>query len=148
MERDNDPNSGLFTLPGGKLKDDEKGGCPNGRVDCGVRETFEETGIRVLDAKLRGTILFDNSKRIFPRLENPEDFLVYMIAGTKYEGELRETNEGIPLWVPRKEIYGVPKNPGDNHMYEWLKTGRNLIGVIKIVGEELDGKNTWVDYLV
>lgn len=147
VERDNDPNSGLHTLSGGKLKGDEKGGFPKGRVDCGVRETFEETGARVLDAKLRGIILFDNSEREFKRWKDPQDFVVYIIAGTRYEGELLpKTDEGIPLWVPRRKIYQVPKNPGDNHMYKWLETGKNFIGMIKVVGEKLDEQGTWVDY--
>jgi len=65
--RENDPNSGYETLPGGKLKDNEKGlNNPSGRLESCIREIKEETGIEPLNLRLRGVILFDNSERIFP----------------------------------------------------------------------------------
>ena len=39
-----DPNSGLYTLPGGKLEDDERGMNLQGRLEAAIRETRQETG--------------------------------------------------------------------------------------------------------
>ncbi len=64
-EREGDPNSGLYTLPGGKLKDSEKGLNPNGRLESVVREVLEETGLEILNPQFKGVILFDNSVREF-----------------------------------------------------------------------------------
>ena len=145
-QRENDPNSGNYTIPGGNLDPKEKGSNPKGRLECAVRETKEETGIEVLDPVFAGTILFDNSEREFSDLKNPDDFLVYMFAGTKYEGELKETNEGKPLWVPKGDLIFYTDNMGDRKMYSWLKTGKNFMGVVKFKGQVFDEEKSFVDY--
>ena len=147
-ERKNDPNSGYFTLPGGKLKDNEKGlNYPHGRLEACIRETKEETGIEPLDLVLKGIILFDNKERTFPNWPNPDNFLVYIFATTKFKGKPKETNEGRPKTVPLNKVDKVPSNPGDRKMYEWLKDGRKFMGVIKHKGNEIDKAGTFVNYL-
>ena len=74
LKEKNDPNSGFYTLPGGKLKDFEKGLNPNGRLESAIRETEEETGLKLIEPKLKGVILFDNSERIFDNWKNSQDF--------------------------------------------------------------------------
>jgi len=96
-ERKNDPNSGYFTLPGGKLKSEEKGLKNfNGRLKSVVRETFEETEIQVLNPVLQGVILFDNDGRTFPNWPNPDNFLVYIFYATEFKGKPKKSDEGIP----------------------------------------------------
>ena len=149
-ERENDPNSGLFALPGGNLKDWEKGSrSPLGRLESAVRETQEETGLTLIDPVFRGVVLFDNFERIFDNWpdKKKDNFLVYMFDATKYTGKLKsETEEGMPLWVYRGFIDRIPKNAGDKKMYEWLNDGRNFVGVIKHKGMVLDEQGTFVDY--
>jgi 8-oxo-dGTP pyrophosphatase MutT (NUDIX family) len=65
IKRQNDPNSELFTLLGGKLKGFERGLNLSGRLESAVRETKEETGLILISPRLRGVILFNNSGRIF-----------------------------------------------------------------------------------
>lgn len=142
-----DPNSGYFTLPGGKLKNDEKGLDNNGRIKSVIRETKEETGIEPLKPVLRGVILFDNEDRIFDNWKNPDNFLVYIYSSKKYNGKAGNSEEGIPHGIPIDRVYEVPSNPGDKKMYGWLKDGRNFIGVIRHKGKEIDEENTWVDFL-
>ena len=145
--RKNDPNSGLFTLPGGKLKDFEKGLNVMGRLKSAVRETEEETGLTLIDPVLRGVIIFDNSKRIFDNWSNPEDFLVYMCSATRYIGRLKsETEEGKLFWVKEHDISKIPKNIGDERIYEWLKDSRYFIGTVKYKEKLLDEGGTFVDY--
>jgi 8-oxo-dGTP diphosphatase len=146
-KRKDDPNSGYFALPGGKLEDYEKGlSKPNGRLESAIRETEDETGIKPINPILRGTILFDNKDRTFDNWPNPDNFYVYLFSTTEYSGELRKSDEGIPVWVPEKKIPSLPKNPGDKLMYEWLKDGRRFSGVIKHKGNEIDEEGSWVDW--
>jgi len=146
--REGDPNSGYFTLPGGKLKDCEKGlNTLRGRANSVIRETKEETGIEPVKPVLRGVILFDNEGRIFDNWKNPDNFLVYIYSTKKYRGKSRKSEEGIPYGVSIHKVYGVPSNPGDKKMYGWLTDGRNFVGVIKHKGKALDEQGTFVDYL-
>lgn len=146
-ERKNDPNSGYFTLPGGKLEEDEKGlNNPKGRLKSAIRETIDETGIEPVNPVLRGVILFCNKGRIFDNWKNPDDFYVYIYYAKKYKGKVRKSDEGIPFSVPEEKLKEVPSNPGDKKMYGWLKNERDFVGVIKHKGKELDEAGTFVDY--
>ncbi len=145
--RKDDPNSGYFTLPGGKLENDEKGlNYPRGRLKSAIRETIDETGIKPIKPILRGVILFDNKERTFSNWPNPDNFYVYIYYAKKYKGKAEKSDEGIPFSVPLSKVASVKSNPGDKKMYEWLKDGRNFIGVIKHKGDELDEEGTFVDY--
>ncbi|HUW43871.1 MAG TPA: NUDIX domain-containing protein [Bacillota bacterium] len=147
-KRDNDPNSGCFTLPGGKLKDLEKI-HKKGRLESVIRETQEETGLILIKPRLQGVILFDNSERIFDDWENPENFQVYLFVAENYGGQLiGNSNEGFPQWVNKESILDLPKNEGDKKIYEWLKKGLYFAGVIKHKGKKLDEEGTFVDYFM
>ena len=147
FERQNDPNSRFFTLPGGNLKDFERGANPFGRLESAIRETKEETGLTLIKPILRGVILFDNEGRIFDNWPNPQDFLVYIFSAKQYSGKLKKrTKEGIPLWIAEKDINGLLKNPGDAKMYEWLKDPRYFTGIIRHNEKIIDEENTFVDY--
>ena len=146
-ERKGDPNSGYFTLPGGKLEKDEKGlGNPKGRSESAIRETIDETGIEPINPVLIGVILFDNKDRTFDNWPNPDNFYVYIYYATKYKGKPRKSDEGVPVTVPREKLGEVPSNLGDKLMYKWLKDGRNFLGVIKHKGNEIDPEGSFVDF--
>ncbi len=148
VERENDPNSGYYTLPGGKLESFEKGlNNLDGRVNSAIRETKDETGITLIDPVLRGTILFDNKDRTFDNWPNPDNYLVYIYSATKYIGELKESDEGIPHFISDNSIPFLPRNLGDKLMYEWLKEGKRFFGVIKHKGNEIDEKGSWVNWI-
>ena len=147
FEREDDPNSGFYTLPGGKLGDDERGQNSFGRLESAIRETEDETGLILINPLLRGVILFDNSERIFENWPNPEDFLVYLFSAQEYEGELRRSDEGVSVWIDEQSIDELPKNEGDSKIYEWLRDPKYFFGVIKHRGKSLDEKCTFVDYL-
>jgi len=135
-------------LPGGNLKDPEKGLNFKGRLESVIRETKEETGIKLINPVLRGVILFDNSERVFKNWKNFQDFLVYVFVAEKYSGRLKKTSkEGIPMWIDENLINYTEKNEGDSKIYEWLKDSRNFTGVIYHKGKNLDKEKTFVDYL-
>jgi ADP-ribose pyrophosphatase YjhB (NUDIX family) len=146
-EREDDPNSGYCTLPGGKLNNNEKG-IYNvfGRLEGVIREMKEEIGIEPIDPILRGVILFDNQGRTFLNWPNPDNFLVYIFYSNKYKGKPKKSNEGIPITVSLSKVREVLSNPGDKKMYEWLRDGRNFMGVIKHKVNEIDEEGTMVDF--
>ena len=147
IKRENDPNSDFYTLPGGKLMDLEKGISQFGRLKSAIRETEEETGLKLLAPKLRGIILFDNSDRIFDNWKNPDNYLVYIFVARSYNGQLKsKTDEGVPVWINNVFIDAVRKNAGDKKIYEWLKNQKPFTGVIKHKGKTLDEAGTFVDY--
>ncbi|MEX2017424.1 MAG: NUDIX domain-containing protein [Candidatus Pacearchaeota archaeon] len=146
--RDDDPNSGYHTLPGGKLEEDEMGGNPQGRLEAVVREVGQETGKVLLDPVLSGVILFDNSERIFPGGKKLDNYLVYVYRATRTTGRMfGKSKEGIPYLLDKSKLRNVPQNPGDKIMYGWIEDGRNFFGVIKHVGDKVDVNGTFVDYL-
>ena len=145
-----DPNSGLCTLPGGKLEDPEKGlNSLKGRLEAAVRETQQETGLRIFEPVVRGVILFDNKERTFDRWENPPDYLVHVVLSTSCIGHLVEKGDGeeTPFWVHEYDIPRLPKNAGDGMIYEWIRWSQKpFFGVIKHKGRVLDEQGTFVDY--
>lgn len=147
FERENDPNSGLYTLPGGKVEDWQKGTNPQGRLESVIEETKTETGLILINPIFKGLIIFDNSERIFDNWSDPEDYPVYLFSAHEYTGKLKKrSDEGIPIWVSESDIPNVPKSQGDAKIYEWLKDPRYFVGVIKHKGKEVDEENTFVDY--
>jgi 8-oxo-dGTP pyrophosphatase MutT (NUDIX family) len=147
-DRKGDPNSGKYAIPGGHLEKDEIGMDNHfGRQLASIRETKEETGLRLISPIYRGLILFHNFEREFDNWPNPTDFLVYIYSANKYTGELcKEKDNEFPLWVDEKEIPSLPKNLGDELIYEWLNMGKFFTGVIKHKGKVLDEAGTFVDY--
>ncbi|MDP2628894.1 MAG: NUDIX domain-containing protein [Nanoarchaeota archaeon] len=147
FERNNDPNSGFWTLPGGKLEDFEKGIVnPRGRLESVIRETEDETGITLINPVLKGAILFDNSERIFSNWSKKEDYLVHIFSAKGYKGALRQSDEGIPEFIDERLLTSIPQNEGDKMMYKWLENGRNFVGIIKHTGNRIDEEGTFVDY--
>lgn len=152
-ERPEDPNSEFYTLPGGKLEDYEKGGNQEGRLESAIRETLDETGIEILEANLIGIVTFNNFERNFKNYKNPPNFEVYIFETQDFrDSELRPSDEGIPRWTEKSEIKNLPKNAGDEKLYEWIEIYKSqkkkfFVGVIKHIGNEIDEKETWVDFV-
>ena len=90
VKKVNDENHDKWIGVGGKF---EAGESPE---DCLLREVWEETGIRVEDPKLCGI-------KQFPT-ENDERYVVLFFKATKFSGELKSSDEGEALWVPRSEL--------------------------------------------
>lgn len=142
-----EPNSGLYTLPGGKM-DEIEARSREGRLESAIREVEEEAGISMIDPIPRGEIFFNNEGRIFDNWKNSKDYYVYVFSASEYEGDLKkEDREGILEWIPKEEIPSLPKNEGDKKIYEWLESERYFRGTIKHEGKEIDEDGTTVEYL-
>jgi 8-oxo-dGTP diphosphatase len=106
-----DVHLGKWNGLGGKL---DAGESPD---DCVVREIREESGLTILDPRLRGVLTF-------PAFLNGDDWLVFVYTATRFTGELGECAEGALSWVDDDKILGLPLWEGDRVFLPWLKEDR------------------------
>lgn len=76
---------------------------PGGHVEPGeaftaaaIRETYEETGLQILDPRLCGVKQFqskDNAR-----------YVVFFYKATRFTGELTSSREGNVFWITREEL--------------------------------------------
>ncbi|MBT4334856.1 8-oxo-dGTP diphosphatase [bacterium] len=85
-------SKGYWNAPGGKLEDNET------IEESAIRETEEEIGIKVFNLKPMGIIEF-----VAPEKKDNES-KCYIFTTTKYEGEPKPSDEGIPKWFKIDEI--------------------------------------------
>jgi 8-oxo-dGTP diphosphatase len=106
-----DAHKGKYNGLGGKL---EAGESPE---DCVRREMKEETGLTILDPRLRGILTF-------PAFKDGEDWLVFVYTATSAAGELADCPEGTLEWVEDSRLLALPLWEGDKVFLPWLEQGR------------------------
>ena len=106
-KKKNDPNHNLWLGVGGHF---EYGETPD---ECLIREVKEETGLTLLQYKMRGIVTFLYG----------EDIVEYMHLYTadRFEGELAECDEGELVWVPIKDVVNLPIWEGDKVFFKLLE---------------------------
>lgn len=93
---------------GGKL---EPGESPD---ECVLREVEEESGLRLLDPRLRGVLTF-------PLFAKGQDWVVFVYTATRYEGSLLPASpEGTLEWVDDARVPGLNLWEGDRVFLPWL----------------------------
>ncbi len=98
-KKKNDPNHDLWLGIGGHMEQGESPG------ECILREVKEETGLELIDPKLRGIVTFSDG-----------DWYEYMFlySAENFEGELIECNEGDLVWVEKEKVLSeLPVWEGD-----------------------------------
>jgi len=128
-----DIHRGLHTPPGGHLEAGESS------IDCIVREFEEETGLKLLDPRLKVRATFYNKGRILGGKENPEDWKVDIYEANTFSGELRREHPKDKLvWVGDAEIPNIKMHEGDRKIIELVrKEGLHEVS-LRYFGEELD----------
>mgnify|MGYP002622555060 CR=1 FL=1 len=103
-----DPNSGKWIGVGGHI---EEGETPD---ECIRREVTEETGLILLDQKLRGIIYFISD--IY------ETEYMYLYTSDSFEGELNTgCDEGELEWIDISEVGNLPLWEGDRKFLKLLR---------------------------
>jgi 8-oxo-dGTP diphosphatase len=90
MRKKRGHGAGRINGPGGKI---EAGETP---LECAIRETIEETGVRVLDAELAARLKFVDL--------NAPQWFGHIFVARRFEGRPRETAEGDPAWYPVNDL--------------------------------------------
>jgi len=110
LKRKNEPNKGLFTPVGGKLNPFEN------PIDAALRETHEETGIKVTKMKYGG-LLTESSPTKYNWVGYVyEAFIDYISPPSCPEGRLE--------WISFDDILNVPTPSTDWYIYKYLKEGK------------------------
>ena len=99
VKKKNDINQDKWIGVGGKFEDKES------PEDCILRETFEETGLRLTDYRYRGLVTFVNI--IY------ETEYMHLFTATGWEGTIGECSEGNLEWVKKSDVPGLPIWEGD-----------------------------------
>jgi 8-oxo-dGTP diphosphatase len=102
---------GFYTLPGGFLEIGEKS------IDCVVREFEEETGLKLLDPRLRVKATFYTEGRL---LGGKLKFDVY--EANTFSGKLREEHpEGMLIWISDNKLPEIKIHGGDRKILELMR---------------------------
>lgn len=121
-----DPSTGVRSLLLGLKKRGFGANLINGfggKVEAGEsiasaaqREMLEEAGVKLVDAKLSGVLLYD-----YPLKE--KSLLVFVYRAEKHEGEPCETEEMRPQWVAEEDIDFSKMWADDEHWFAHLLDG-------------------------
>ena len=115
IKKENDMNHDKWIGVGGKFEAQES------PEECAVRETLEETGLRILKLSYRGIVSFvlDDDVTEYMHLFTSEDF----------EGELKDCDEGELEWVPKEKVTELPIWEGDKIFLRELLEDRGFFSL-------------------
>ena len=96
--------TGTWNGPGGKIEDGETS------IECVIRETEDELGIRLIDPTLTAVIYFYAGGECM--------FEAGVYRATEFEGEPTETDVMIPKWFPKDNL---PLNKMLESDHKWFQ---------------------------
>jgi len=123
LRRNKPPHAGKYVPVGGKLEPFED------PYTAALRETYEETGIRV-ERLIYGGVLIESSPTAYNWQCN-----IYLADIRKVEPP--PCDEGVLEWIPFAEVAGVPTPPTDWHIYQYLMQGKPF-AINAVYDEELN----------
>ncbi len=127
-----DIHSGLYVVPGGQTERGERG------IDCILREFEQETGLKLVDPKLKAIVTFYNEGRILGGNLNPEDWCVEVYTAYKFSGDLKpESPDQVPVWISNKDILKINMHEGDRKILELLDKDGVLEVIVQYDGKKL-----------
>ena len=99
VKKEHDLNRDKWLGVGGGFLEDES------PEDCCVREAFQETGLTLRRPVLRAVVTFV--------MEEGESELMFLFTCSDFSGELKDCDEGVLEWIPKKDLYGLELWEGD-----------------------------------
>ncbi len=101
-------NEGCVNFPGGKKEAGET------MEDCVIRETYEETGLKIKNPKQVGYIEFPT-----------KDFYVYVFKSTEFSGAVKEKKDEVDaFWVDEDEIPYEQMREADRNFLPEIMAGK------------------------
>ncbi|GAB4495059.1 MAG: 8-oxo-dGTP diphosphatase [Anaerolineales bacterium] len=108
IKKANDMHQGKWNGLGGKFNPGES------PEDCAIREVREESGLTMLNPRLRGIITF-------PAFGSEEhDWYAFLFTADCFTGELIDSPEGVLRWIPDEQLLDLPLWEGDRIFIPWL----------------------------
>ena len=107
IKQTNDMHYGKWNGLGGKL---EPGESPE---ECAKREIREESGLVAKKLDLKGFLTF-------PGFAQDEDWYAFVYVVSEFEGEIRDSREGILDWIEDGRLLELNLWEGDRIFMPWL----------------------------
>lgn len=124
VSKKNDVNKDKWIGVGGHF---EKGESPE---DCLLREVYEETGLTLTSWRFRGIVTFTQEGY------GTEYMCMYTADG--FTGTIRECDEGILQWVPKKDLLSLNLWEGDKIFIKLLLEEAHFFSLkLSYKGDEL-----------
>lgn len=112
LRRNKAPNRGCYVPVGGKVDPHER------PIDAAIRETYEETGIRIFRSQLYyGGVLVETSP-------TPYNWQCYIYMADIPYLPPPACDEGTLEWIALAEIPNIPTPPTDWQIYQYLMAGQ------------------------
>ena len=99
--------------------------------ECVVREVREESGLEIVNPRLRGLVMFPGFKG--------DDWYVFVFTTQEFSGELKENSEGYLKWIPDEELESLPVWPSGHIFFQWMQEEKFFSAKFVYVGEEMKG---------
>ena len=99
VKKENDLNHDKWIGIGGKFEDKES------PEDCVLREVWEETGLKLTSYRYRGLVTFVSDRW-------PTEYM-HLFTADGFTGSLKECDEGVLEWIPRRRLLELPHWEGD-----------------------------------
>ena len=99
IKKQNDLNQDKWIGVGGKFEDKES------PEDCLLREVREETGLTLTSYRYRGIVTFISDRW-------PTEYM-HLFTADGWTGTLKECDEGVLEWLPRRRLLELPHWEGD-----------------------------------
>ena len=110
VSKKNDVNKDKWIGVGGHF---EEGESPE---ECLIRETYEETGLRLTSFRYRGIVTFSQ--------ENYGTEYMFLYTADGFEGTPGNCDEGVLEWVPKEKIGSLNLWQGDRIFLKFLMEDR------------------------
>ncbi len=125
IKKENDLFKDFWNGVGGKLETNES------PEECAIRETYEETGLKVKNPTLKGIITFPNNH------DSGETWYVFVYLIKEFKGTVIESDEGTLQWIPIKDINKLNIQNADRHFLKWIQNDQIFSAKFYYTGNEL-----------